>query len=89
MTRLVATQARLLDLATGLVRPGGAIVFIVCSLLDEEGEGQVAAFTTRHPGWTAASLDLPAGRPHGPGWRLDPAHDGTDGFFVARLSAPC
>ena len=32
---------------------------------------------------------LPAGRPHGAGLRLDPAHDGTDGFFVARLEAPC
>lgn len=89
LTRLAATQARLLDLATALVRPGGAIVYIVCSLLDEEGAAQVAAFATRHPGWTTAPLDLPAGRAHGPGWRLDPAHDGTDGFFVARLTAPC
>ena len=37
----------------------------------------------------SASLDLPAGRPRGRGWRLDPAADGTDGFFVARLTAPC
>ena len=34
-------------------------------------------------------LSLPFGRPHGHGLRLTPAHDGTDGFFVARLRAPC
>lgn len=89
LTRLAATQARLLDLGASLVRPGGALVFIVCSLLDEEGADQVAAFQTRHPGWTPEPLSLPAGRPRGPGLRLTPAQDATDGFFVARLLAPC
>ncbi|HEU0044721.1 RsmB/NOP family class I SAM-dependent RNA methyltransferase [Sphingomonas sp.] len=87
--RLVATQARLIGIGAALVRPGGALVFIVCSLLDEEGRGQVAAFLADRPDWAADPLDLPAGRAHGDGWRLDPAHDGTDGFFVARLLAPC
>lgn len=86
---LAATQARLLDIGAALVRSGGALIYIVCSLLDEEGRGQIAAFLARRPGWTADPLDLPAGRPHGDGWRLDPASDGTDGFFVARLLAPC
>ena len=88
LDRLVATQARLLDIGMALVRPGGALVYIVCSLLDEEGASQVAGFSAR-AGWAAEPLNLPAGRAHGPGWRLDPASDGTDGFFVARLSAPC
>ncbi|MFT3977350.1 MAG: RsmB/NOP family class I SAM-dependent RNA methyltransferase, partial [Sphingomonas bacterium] len=43
----------------------------------------------RHPGWCAESPTLAAGRPRGRGMRLTPAHDGTDGFFVARLIAPC
>ena len=89
LDRLVATQQRLLALAAGLVRPGGALVHIVCSLLDEEGAGQVDRFLADHPGWQAERLDLPAGRPRGQGVRLTPAHDGTDGFFVARLAAPC
>lgn len=87
--RLVATQARLLNLGAALVRPGGALVYVVCSLLDEEGADQAAAFLGRHPGWSPEPLDLPAGRPHGPGWRLTPASDATDGFFVARFTAPC
>lgn len=89
LDRLVQTQAHLLDVAAGLVRPGGAIVYITCSLIDAEGAGQVAAFLAHHPGWQAAPLALPLGRAHGPGWRLSPARDSTDGFFVARLRAPC
>jgi len=85
----VALQTRLLDVGATLVKPGGTLVHIVCSLLDEEGAGQVAAFLTRHPGWLAEPVVLPAGRAQGPGLRLTPVDDGTDGFFVARLKAPC
>jgi len=87
--RLVETQRRLLDIGATLVKPGGALVHIVCSLLDEEGAGQVDAFLARYPGWAAEPMALPFGRAHGAGFRLTPAHDGTDGFFVARLIAPC
>jgi 16S rRNA (cytosine967-C5)-methyltransferase len=83
--RLVETQRKVLEVGAALVKPGGALVYIVCSLLDEEGAGQVATFLSANPGWRAQSLDLPAGRRHGPGTRLTPAHDATDGFFVARL----
>jgi len=89
LDRLAATQAHVLDIGAALVRPGGRLVYIVCSLLDAEGPDQVAAFVARHPGWSVDPLALPAGRAHRDGVRLDPAHDGTDGFFVARLLAPC
>jgi 16S rRNA (cytosine967-C5)-methyltransferase len=89
LDRLVTTQRTLLGIAATLVRPGGAMVYVVCSLLDAEGAGQVDAFLTRHRGWCAEPLALPAGRPHSAGLRLTPAHVGTDGFFVARLVRPC
>jgi 16S rRNA (cytosine967-C5)-methyltransferase len=88
LARYGETQARLLDLAAAHVRPGGAVVHVVCSLLDAEGADQVDAFLARHPGWSAAPLALGAGRPRGQGVRLTPLHDTTDGFFVARLIAP-
>ena len=87
--RLVETQRHVLEIGAGLVRPGGAIVYIVCSLLDEEGAGQVSHFLAGHPGWRAVPLTLPAGRARGDGIRLTPGHDSTDGFFVARLESPC
>ena len=79
---------RLLDLGATLVRPGGALVYVVCSLLDEEGAGQVDRFLAGHPGWTTET-PIDQGRARGAGKRLTPAHDATDGFFVARLIRPC
>lgn len=87
--RLTRTQRHVLETGAALVKPGGSLVYIVCSLLDEEGAGQVAAFLAEHPGWTADTLALPVGRAHGAGVRLTPAHDATDGFFVARLQRAC
>ena len=87
--RFVATQRHVLALGAPLVKPGGTLVYIVCSLLDAEGRDQVDAFLADHPGWEAEPLMLPLGRAHGRGVRLTPAHDGSDGFFVARLRAAC
>ncbi|HEX4847326.1 MAG TPA: RsmB/NOP family class I SAM-dependent RNA methyltransferase, partial [Novosphingobium sp.] len=88
IARYGAVQARLLDLAATLVRPGGRVVFVTCSLLDAEGADQAAAFLARHPGWRAPALSLPAGTPRGQGWRLSPGADGTDGFFIACFVSP-
>lgn len=89
LARFTAQQAHVLAVGAPLVRPGGALVYIVCSLLDDEGAAQVDAFLAAHAGWRADRPALPAGQPRGQGIRLDPASDGTDGFFVARLIRPC
>ena len=88
LVRLTALQARLLDLAGTLVRPGGILVYAVCSLLAEEGRDQAAAFTARSA-LLPETVPLQAGRPAGTGALLTPGRDGTDGFFVARWRAPC
>ena len=89
LNRVIALQARLLDIAAELVRPGGVIVYAVCSLLQREGAGQVAAFLGRHSSWVSQETLIPAGRLDGQGRLLTPGHDSTDGFFVARLQRPC
>lgn len=89
LQRLHETQAYLLELAARLVRPGGRIVYAVCSLLDSEGPDQLSMFLAERPDWRAEQIELGAGRPCGQGIRLSPFHDGTDGFFVARLARPC
>ncbi|USA62720.1 RsmB/NOP family class I SAM-dependent RNA methyltransferase [Qipengyuania citrea] len=83
LARLTNIQSYLLDLAVKLVKPGGRIVYVTCSLLDEEGAGQFDAFLGRHSGLRPKELTLPLGRPRGKGIRLSPFHDGTDGFFIA------
>lgn len=88
LSRVIALQARLLDLAAALVKPGGTLVYAVCSILRREGAGQVEAFLGRHSSWAVQDA-LAAGRPDGAGRLLTPARDGTDGFFVARLERSC
>jgi len=89
LSRLTQLQARLFALAATLVRPGGRVCYVTCSLLDEEGAEQVEAFLAKHPAWQADALNLPLGVPHGKGLRLDPYHHGTDGFFVALVTNAC
>ena len=84
LEQVIMAQANLLDIASEMVAPGGHLVYAVCSLLDDEGRGQMDAFLRRHEGWHAATVTLPAGRAHGSGTLLTPHHDGTDGFFFAK-----
>lgn len=89
LDRVVALQSRLLDIAAELVRPGGRIVYAVCSLLAREGAGQIQDFLSRHSSWMVEETPIAAGRWDGVGQLLTPGHDGTDGFFVARVVRPC
>jgi 16S rRNA (cytosine967-C5)-methyltransferase len=85
LERLLAEQARIMDIGAELAAKGGTMVYAVCSLLDREGRDQVDAFLGRHPGWKCdLSGDMP-GRRRGQGIMLSPAHDGTDGFFFTRM----
>jgi 16S rRNA (cytosine967-C5)-methyltransferase len=86
---LVTLQAYLLELAAELVRPGGFLVYAVCSLLAEEGRDQAEHFGRRRSAWVAEPVTMAGGRVAGPGRLLTPGQDGTDGFFVARWRAPC
>lgn len=85
IARYAETQLRLLNIAAALVRPGGRVIFVTCSLLDAEGADVIGAFLRDGASYTALPVDLPVGAPRGPGWRLSPARDGTDGFFIARI----
>ncbi len=51
LTQRIATQDEVLDRAAPLVRPGGRIAYVTCSLLDEENGARVRAFLARHPGF--------------------------------------
>lgn len=85
LDRYAAIQSRLLDVAAALVKPGGRLVFVTCSLLDAEGADQAQWFLARHPDWRSERPVLPVGTARGQGLRLSTFHDGTDGFFVARF----
>ena len=97
IAELTELQVRLLARAATFVRPGGTIVYAVCSLEPAEGEAIVTAFLAANPGF-AISPPQPGELPDGvtsspdgqvrilPGMLADVG--GLDGFFVARLVAP-
>ena len=88
LDRVTGIQSRLLDIAAPLIRPGGSLVYAVCSILRREGAGQVAHFLGRHSSWIAQDTLTTIGRSDGHGRLLTPACDSTDGFFVATMTAP-
>jgi 16S rRNA (cytosine967-C5)-methyltransferase len=89
LDRVTNLQAYLLDVALELVRPGGHLVYAVCSVLSPEGRQQAEAFGARRSGLIIDPPPIGAGRGCGPGILLTPESDGTDGFFVARWRTPC
>lgn len=89
LDRVVSVQERLLEIAAERVRPGGHLVYAVCSLLSREGAGQIERFLHGHSSWISEDAAIAGGRSDGAGRLLTPAHDRTDGFFVARLQRPC
>src|SRR5437868_717852 len=85
-------QLQLLDRAAQWLKPGGTLVYSVCSLEPQEGEEEVRGFLDRRADFR---LDTAAGLPEfvpvsAEGWvRILPglleAEGGLDGFFMARL----
>ena len=90
----VLEQATILERAASLVRPGGRIVYVTCSVLREENTDQVNAFLERNSGfsvvayedaWRAQLSCEPPESADGAksGLLLTPDQHGTDGFFIA------
>jgi len=85
-------QARLLNRAADWVKPGGSLVYAVCSLEPEEGEQRIDAFLADRPDYRIgpASQLVDGVTPHSKGWlRVLPgmleSEGGLDGFFTAHL----
>jgi 16S rRNA (cytosine967-C5)-methyltransferase len=83
VVRLAGLQQRMLATAATLVRPGGLLIYSVCTLTAEEGP-EVAATL----GWTAEPPPPAPWRPWGSGAVVLPQAAGTDGMFLARWRRP-
>jgi 16S rRNA (cytosine967-C5)-methyltransferase len=91
IVRLAELQARILDNVAKYVKPGGVLVYSVCTFAREEGPAQVSAFLARHPEF----VRVPPPEVSGVNWSdlldsegdlvVDPAHHGIDAFYAARL----
>ncbi len=90
IARMARLQLSMLENVSGLVAPGGALVYSVCSTEPEEGEGVMEKFLSLHPEF---ELDDPLpllpeaarGLVKNKFIRTFPHLHGTDGFFMARM----
>jgi 16S rRNA (cytosine967-C5)-methyltransferase len=92
-----AEQQAVLALGAPLVKPGGRLVYVTCSVLPEENGDQISAFLANHPqfatlpwrdAWRAAIEGEPPLSADGSEETLllTPARHNTDGFFIAVMS---
>ncbi len=88
LAQLSAIQDGLLRRGAGLVKPGGRLIYVTCSLFPTENTDRVAAFLARAP--FAARPPEPERLREAPPWRaaaegvtLTPRSCGTDGFFIS------
>ena len=87
---LAATQARLLDALWPLLRSGGRLLFVTCSVFRDEGQHQIDAFLQRRPDAALATgppapghlLPLPD---NATGGRPPDRSTAADGFFYALI----
>jgi 16S rRNA (cytosine967-C5)-methyltransferase len=85
---LAALQVELVEAALPLVRPGGMLVYSVCTLTDAESLAIDHVVAGAHPELVAAAPLPSPFRPVGRGARLLPQDAGTDGMYVLRLQLP-
>jgi 16S rRNA (cytosine967-C5)-methyltransferase len=88
VARLAELQAELLEALVPRLRPGGRLVYSVCTFTDEEGVRQIAALRARHP-------ELAVERPSDPrlaslldgegALRTWPQRHDADAFYAVRL----
>lgn len=92
----MAEQQSVLKRAAGLVKPGGRLLYVTCSILPEENTGQIEWFLDSHADfsiiptaeiWQAAVASDPPPSADGRTETLliTPHRHGTDGFFIAAL----
>ena len=90
----IKDQAEVLARAARLVKPGGRIAYITCSVLPEENDDALTAFLSRHAGFSIvplAELLVSDERDFGLlarfgtefGLQFSPRRTGTDGFYLA------
>jgi len=83
--RITRQQADILEAASGLLKPGGQLLYATCSVFDEENEQQVERFLSGHPEFQSQTPELGHGLRRTHGVQLLPETAGGDGFYYALL----
>jgi len=85
ISKLCRLQARLLDGLWPLLRRGGKLLYVTCSVLPDENGEQINAFISRENSATVVPLLVPCSQPDTAGYQILPGDCGMDGFYLACL----
>jgi 16S rRNA (cytosine967-C5)-methyltransferase len=83
--RLAVLQRGLVEAAAALLKPGGVLVYSVCTLAADESRGVDDHLAATHPELEPLALPGAPWRPWGRGALLLPQAAGTDGMAILRL----
>lgn len=89
---IAGLQRELLETVSGLLKPGGTLVYSTCTIESEENEDAVADFLSRHPEFSVDTENSEVWQriggaviSAGGGLQILPQHFGSDGFFIVKL----
>ena len=82
---LAEQQARILEALWPLLRSGGMLLYVTCSILPQENQQQIIRFLAAHPDAREQLICADWGRPVEVGRQVLPGEDAMDGFYYAQL----
>ncbi|MGY8814110.1 MAG: 16S rRNA (cytosine(967)-C(5))-methyltransferase RsmB [Gammaproteobacteria bacterium] len=85
ISKLTKLQHTLLFNVWTLLKPGGILVYCVCSLFKEESDEQIADFLSEHKNAMSLTIDTNWGVLSQYGRQTIPGHDESDGFYYSLL----
>lgn len=86
LEQLTQTQSSLLEALWPLLKPGGQMLYVTCSVFEMENAARIAEFTPRIDDASELDVDARFGRAQQRGRQCLPGEDGMDGFYYARLA---
>ena len=82
---LAALQQRILATLWPLLKPGGRLLYVTCSLLRDENEAAIQSLLASNDDAQVLPFTLPAGQPGKHGWQILPGDGDLDGMYYAML----
>ncbi len=85
VAQIASLQCELLKTSWSLLKPGGKLLYVTCSVLKEENDQQIAHFLKLNADAINITPQQTAGRMTPYGWQLLPGDFNQDGFFYSLL----
>lgn len=82
---LAGLQRQIMQSAWSLLKPGGVLVYVTCSLLPQENEEQIGYFLSNNPDASELCIEASWGHGRNFGRQTLPGEETMDGFFYARI----